>query len=245
MKKYILAVALFLSFVSVGFCNTDLSKLAGKQIYRDVPVNSKSFFSKEYMNIKYELHSYSDTLLELKQLEGIEYGKKIVLFRSLWDDGNWKEYTIDRYDTRYYFWSTGPASKASEFYDGEKVWDVLRGRGIVEEVKNGNDTMSIKVKLDTGLILFYHENGSYDDKEVRRLYPIETKSINFTLEKLFPEKKQERLLVRELIGTETFHTIHYAETEYNCVRCGKSLVLNPVGYYCLSCKTGFHIEKGE
>ena len=114
MKKYILSVMLVLLFVSVGFCNTDLSKLAGKQIYRDVSVNSKLFFSKEYMNIKYELYSYSDTLVELKQKEGIEYGKMIILSRPLWDDGNWKEWREakrltaeaekDRSATRGYIW---------------------------------------------------------------------------------------------------------------------------------------------
>mgnify|MGYP001579251018 CR=1 FL=1 len=66
-----------------------------------------------------------------------------------------------------------------------------------------------------------------------------------TVEKLFPEKKQERLFVSELIGTETMHTIQYGISKYCCVRCGSVLLKNPVGYYCMKCKTGFNIKKGE
>lgn len=137
------------------------------------------------------------------------------------------------------------------FYTGQKVWDVLRGRGTVEEVENGHGTMSIEVKLNSGLRLWYHENGSYDDKEVRRLYPIETKSINFTLDKLFPEKKQERLLVRELIGSETVGLQCYnfvvTSNKYSCVRCGKLLgiAFGNGNYFCPNCKKYFNIEKGE
>ena len=36
MKKYILAGMLVVLFKTVCFANTDLSKLAGKQIYRDL-----------------------------------------------------------------------------------------------------------------------------------------------------------------------------------------------------------------
>mgnify|MGYP001573201057 CR=1 FL=1 len=151
---------------------------------------------------------------------------------------NWKEYkqTLKNDDN---------------FYEGQKVWDVLRGRGTVEEVENGHGTMSIEVKLNSGLRLWYHENGSYDDKEVRRLYPIETKSINFTLDKLFPEKKQERLLVRELIGSETVGLQCYnfvvTSNKYSCVRCGKLLgiAFGNGNYFCPNCKKYFNIEKGE
>lgn len=57
--------------------------------------------------------------------------------------------------------------------------------------------------------------------------------------------KPERLIIREMIGSETMHTIYYGEAKYHCVRCGKSLYLNPVGYYCTWCRTGFNIKKEE
>lgn len=66
---------------------TQLEYLAGKIIYRDVPARNKTEFSKEYMNEYYELFSYNENLMELKDSNK----KSIILARSLWDDGNWKD----------------------------------------------------------------------------------------------------------------------------------------------------------
>lgn len=57
------------------------------------------------------------------------------------------------------------------------------------------------------------------------------------------QEKSKRLTVNEMIGSETFHTVIYKETNYHCVRCGKSLWTNPVGWYCKQCKTGFNIKE--
>ena len=64
-----------------------------------------------------------------------------------------------------------------------------------------------------------------------------------------PEKKQERLLVRELIiGSETAGFILSNWTSsYRCVKCGESLATvynsNAV-WYCSKCKKYFNIVKG-
>ena len=62
-----------------------------------------------------------------------------------------------------------------------------------------------------------------------------------------PEKKQERLFVRELIGSETAGFILSNWTSsYCCVKCGESLTTvynyNAV-WFCSKCKKYFNIEK--
>ena len=249
MKKYILAVVLFLLFVSVGFCNTDLSKLAGKQIYRDVPVNSKSFFSKEYMNIKYELYSYDDSYIELKQIEGIEYGKKILLSRSLWDDGNWKEEILSRVDKFIETHSCAHNTKYSKTIISLKS---LIGKKIYRTRAYGIDDYHVIDK-------------SYMD-EPRRLIDITCKYIILESDITNPVEKSikldrdqwddgyweewreaKRLLVRELVGNETAGlTLSDWTSSYHCVVCGGNLITvwnRNVTWYCSQCKKHFNIEK--
>ena len=62
-----------------------------------------------------------------------------------------------------------------------------------------------------------------------------------------PEKKQERLFVRELIGSETAGFILSNWTSsYRCVKCGESLATvynsNAV-WYCSKCERYFNIRK--
>ena len=63
------------------------------------------------------------------------------------------------------------------------------------------------------------------------------------------EKKQERLLVRELIGTETVGFVLSDWTSsYRCFVCGESLTTvwnRNLTWYCSKCKKYFNIEKGE
>lgn len=74
---------------SIKFLNIErqLKYLAGKMIYRDVFAQNEIEFSAEYINEPYKLFSYNENLMELKD----SGGKSIILKRSLWDDGNWKE----------------------------------------------------------------------------------------------------------------------------------------------------------
>lgn len=74
-----------------------LKYLAGRTIYREVPAQNETEFSKEYMNEPYELFSYNKTLMELKDSNK----KSIILGRNLWDDGNWKELVgVNVYDLK-------------------------------------------------------------------------------------------------------------------------------------------------
>ena len=90
MKKLILIglviVLSKLSFVYAG--SAQLKKLAGKMIYREVSAQNETEFSKEYINEPYELYSYDENIISLKNSDK----KIIILGRSLWDDGNWKEW---------------------------------------------------------------------------------------------------------------------------------------------------------
>ena len=88
MKKFVL-IGLIIVLSKLSFVYADsaqLKKLAGKMIYRNVPAQNETEFSKEYMNEYYELFSYNKSLMELKDSSK----KSITLARSLWDDGNWK-----------------------------------------------------------------------------------------------------------------------------------------------------------
>lgn len=88
-----------------------LKYLAGKKIYRDVPVKNETEFSKEYMNEPYELFSYNIAIMELKNSNR----KSIILERNLWDDGNWKEWNaIERIEARV-------ESNVYNFKVGDKV----------------------------------------------------------------------------------------------------------------------------
>ena len=141
--------------------------------------------------------------------------------------------------------------KLCEFYEGQRVWDVFEGRGTVEIIRDDiGDSMSVKVKMDNGGYRWYYPDGKYAGKyEVRRLYPVETKSINFTLDKLFPEKKQERLSVRELVGSETAglrcNKFVASAIKYNCMLCGNLLgiALGNGNYFCLECKNTLILRK--
>ena len=62
------------------------------------------------------------------------------------------------------------------------------------------------------------------------------------------EKKQERLSVGELIGTETAgFTLSDWTSSYHCVVCGESLttVYRNAVWFCFKCKKYFNIEKGK
>lgn len=62
------------------------------------------------------------------------------------------------------------------------------------------------------------------------------------------EKNQERLLVRELIGTETAgFRLSNCISQYNCIECGESLsmIYYVTIYYCFKCKKYFNIERGS
>ena len=159
---------------------------------------------------------------------------------------------VSEYDAPY---SCIPPSK---FYEGQKVWDVLIGRGTVKKVdRSRDDSMAIAVEMDDRSLGYgslgyrwYSINGTYDIKDkTKRLYAATTKIATFDLDKLFPEKKQERLLVRELVGTETvgFRLSDWTSS-YRCVICGESLTTvcnSNVIWYCSKCQKYFNIEKGE
>ena len=66
-----------------------IKNLIGKTIYRDVPVQNETEYDIAYQNIPYTIESYNENIISL-----IDKDKNpIVLNRSLWDDGNWKEWT--------------------------------------------------------------------------------------------------------------------------------------------------------
>lgn len=249
-----------------------LKNLAGKTIYREVPVQNETEFSKEYMDEPYELFSYNENIMELKNSDK----ESITLRRSLWDDGNWKEYLKNNaihitpcytnhscsyiYNSKYnlsegdhvvwgekcghilvfdmndatvaycreksspYYCSARDevyigannlfktykcfkdSSNESEkyntktinkWYEGQEVWDVLKGRGVVvftSVTERNSTTVWINVKFDTNLfkdwkdIDTYTFSGKYQNNQAQRLYPIETKKVLFDLDKLFPKK---------------------------------------------------------
>ena len=59
-----------------------------------MPAQNETEYSKEYMNEPYELFSYNENIINLKDANG----KFIILGRDLWDDGNWKE-CVDKKQT--------------------------------------------------------------------------------------------------------------------------------------------------
>ena len=162
----------------------------------------------------------------------------------------------------YYYYSPGVLEmgigQQCEFYEGQKVWDILLGRGTVKKVdRSRDDSMAIGVEMDDRSLGYgslgyrwYALNGTYDIKDkTKRLYDAKTKIVTFDFDKLFPEKKPERLLVRELIGSETAGLrLSQRVSGYNCIECGESLVVVPYVstiYFCFECKKYFNIEKGE
>lgn len=105
--------------------------------------------------------------------------------------------------TAIFILATSMAS-AEQFYEGQEVWDVLEGRGIIktitpkEQICFPEAAMAVKVKMNNGNYRWYSLDGKYASRqEVRRLYPIETKSINFTLDILFPRKVEPQELAQE------------------------------------------------
>lgn len=96
MKGFVL-IGLIVIFTKLSFVHADseqLKHLAGKMIYRDVPAQNETQFSKEYTEECYELFSYNENIMELKNSNK----KSIILERSLWDDGNWKEWAGRKQD---------------------------------------------------------------------------------------------------------------------------------------------------
>ena len=63
-----------------------------------------------------------------------------------------------------------------------------------------------------------------------------------------PEKKQERISVRELVGSETagFRFSQWV-SKYHCIECGEllSTTYSIEIYFCFKCKKYFNIEKGK
>lgn len=252
-----------------------LKGLAGKTIYRDVPAQNETEFSKEYMNEPYELFSYNESIMELKNSDK----KSIILEKDLWDDGNWKEWKKDiRCDSVSYFFhkindncsyvynskynlrkgdhvvwdkkcgrilvfdlnnatvtycrdisssyyctardetefigannliktykcfkdSSNESEKYStktinKWYVGQEVWDVLKGRGVVvcTSVVGNDGPININVRFDTKFFMDWYDidtytlSGKYKENQAQRLFPTETKSAIFYLDKLFPKK---------------------------------------------------------
>lgn len=230
-----------------------LKDLAGKTIYRDVPARNVEEFSKEYMNEPYELFSYNESIMELKDANK----KSIILDRDLWDDGNWKEYvettwrreagsetfkirfdfkfgdkvrTTDEYNENFHvpypgivgkitnittvlfpsnevatldsgerlgtYWLQKYDTKITKtWYIGQEVWDVIKGRGrVVNIILSETSDWKVRVKFDNDLFCGWSDmddytlSGKYNDRQAQRLFPIETKSVVYNLDKLFPKK---------------------------------------------------------
>ena len=99
MRFFILAVAMFtLLLVEDISANTDLSKLAGKQIYREFPVKNEIEYDESYQGNIYRLIYYNENIMQIKSIgfigkNGEVFGEVVyTLGRNLWDDGNWKEW---------------------------------------------------------------------------------------------------------------------------------------------------------
>ena len=243
MKKYILSVLFVVVSISVCNANTDLSKLAGKQIYRDVPVRGKSFFSKEYMNIKYELYSYNDSYIEIKQLEGIEYGKSIILNRSLWDDGKWKlwdDHTMIKNLIGKKIHRTKPCEGDKSYINDLRILLDVKDNDLILSGWNwSEDKETIKLSRSKW------DDGNWKEYSTDKFLIYGNVVVGTWKE----EKKPERILVRELIGSEAvgLSPSRYI-SEYHCVECGEKIALV---YYCITiykcnkCKKYFDINKGE
>lgn len=267
MRFFIMIVGMFiLLLVKDVFAETDLSKLAGKQIYRDVPAKNEKEFSMEFIGKPFQLIYYSSCLMELQGSEG----RRFVIKRDLWDDGNWKLWELDLLNSYWRPYDYDRVSykklkeknvdsvkvsndkKKSLFYEGQEVWDIAKGRGRVVnlQVIDGN-TRKVKVKFERDLIngIFdmddYTLDGKYKDSQVQRLFPIEIKSVVYNLDKLFPIEEIKRLDVRQVMP-QTFFSLGYSvQAQYSCVRCGKKSCLNFCGYnyYCNKCNIEFDIKE--
>lgn len=113
------------------------------------------------------LSKSSFTYADLKQLKHLT--EKTIIYGSV-DDGKW--------------------------YLGQEVWDVIKGRGtIVNMTVEGKDKIKVKFEKNLVMELFdmedYTLDGKYNDRQARRLYPIETKSVIFDLNELFPKKAED------------------------------------------------------
>ena len=224
MRIFVMAVGIFiLLLVKDVFAKTDLSKLAGKQIYRDVPAKNETAYDESYQGNVYRLICYSEYIMEIKSIgfqgkNGEIFGESVhVLRRDFWDDGNWKE------------WSK---RTQIEKLIGKKIYRIKKcgvDRSYMDGPRELLDIDDDNLIISPGII--------YEDSvKLPR---------NFWDDGNWKEwgEKQRRLVCVERTGVEVVHSVE--DSQYRCVKCGRTLKvgMGSDNYYCVKCKIAFNIEE--
>ena len=222
----------------------ELKKLIGKMIYRVAPLVTGSLWFKFYTDSPGKLLSVDKENIVIEDIDA--FGGKMALCTETWNDGNWKEYVR----AGYFFLTYGKCSTKTEWYVGQEVWDIIKGRGTVvcTSVENSN---KINVKFDVNLFADWHDidtytlSGKYKESQAQRLFSTEIKSVVYDLDKLFSIKEIKRLSIKQVMPQSFFSLEYSIQSQYSCAKCGKRLYLNFCGYnyYCNKCNIEFDIKE--
>ena len=160
------SIVFVLSALTLHTCfSVELESLAGKQIYRDVPVKTNTAYNESHMNTVYKLFAYDKHTITIEKDEN-----QFMLGREFWDDGNWKEWkqikkdalyqttqtmfgTRDNFIVRMDYPYEPPSSIEHNRYCKLNQWDHVYINYNRSDIKTGH-------RLECGhILMFYNLNG--------------------------------------------------------------------------------------